>query len=120
MGHFAELNENNVVVRVLVTDNNLPNQGYDWLIETLGGTWIQTSYNTYGGVHSTGGTPLRKNYAGVGFTYDSELDAFIPLKPFDSWVLNEETCLWDAPIPKPEGNYRWDEDVLNWVEVQGE
>lgn len=122
MAHFAEIDESNLVVRVLVIEDTHENNGADYLANTLGlgGTWIQTSYNTHGGVHSSGGTPLRKNYAGVGFTYDSDLDAFIPLKPFDSWVLNEETCLWDAPIPKPEGNYRWDDDVVNWVEVQGE
>jgi hypothetical protein len=122
VAHFAEIDESNLVVRVLVIEDTHENNGADYLANTLGlgGTWIQTSYNTHGGVHSSGGTPLRKNYAGVGFTYDSDLDAFIPLKPFDSWVLNEETCLWDAPIPKPEGNYRWDDDVVNWVEVQGE
>jgi hypothetical protein len=120
MAHFAELNDENVVVRVLVTDNSLADEGYGWLVENLGGTWVKTSYNTHGGVHSSGGTPLRKNYAGVGFTYDSDLDAFIPLKPFESWILNEETCLWEAPMPRPEGRYRWDESVVNWVEVQGE
>ena len=79
--------------------------------------WVQTSYNTYGGVHSKGGAPLRKNYAGVGFTYDEALDAFIPPKPFASWVLNEETCLWDAPLAFPDdgSSYIWDESVVNWV-----
>jgi hypothetical protein len=110
MAHWAELDSNNVVVRVLVTDNNDPNddEGYKWLIDNLGGTWIKTSYNA----------TIRKNYAGIGFTYDSQLDAFIPPKPFISWLLNEETANWDAPVPKPQGNYRWDEESLTWLEVQ--
>lgn len=124
MAHFAEIDESNLVVRVLVIDDIYENNGADYLANTLGlgGTWIQTSYNTHGGVHSSGGNPLRKNYAGVGFTYDLDLDAFIPQKPFDSWVLDIETCLWNAPIPYPEDgkNYRWDESVVNWVQAQGE
>ena len=112
MAHFAELNENNLVTRVLVTDNSFPNEGYDWLIDNLGGTWIQTSYNSN----------IRKNFAGIGFSYDSELDAFIPIKPFDSWVLNEETCQWQSPTPRPEhdANYSWNESTLSWVEITGE
>lgn len=118
MAHFAELDENNIVIRVLVTDNNDPagDEGYSWLVNNLGGTWIQTSYNTRAGVHLLGGTPLRKNYAGIGFTYDAERDAFIPPKPFDSWVLNEETCTWEPPIPKPtDGLYVWNEELEAWV-----
>ena len=82
------------------------------------GEWIQTSYNTYGGVHKTGGTPLRKNYAGIGYTYDKERDAFIAPKPFASWSLNEETCLWESPSPYPSDGkiYVWDEPTTNWVE----
>lgn len=96
MAHWAEVDENNIVLRVLVGDNNEPDEGYQWLIDNLGGTWIKTSYNTYGGVHLLGGTPLRKNYAGIGMTYDSTRDAFIPPKPQgDNWLLNEETCLWE-------------------------
>lgn len=112
MAHFAELDENNVVTRVLVTSNEMPNEGYDWLIENLGGTWVQTSYNAN----------IRKNFAGIGFTYDEELDAFIAPKPFDSWVLDQQTCKWEAPIPYPEDGkaYSWDESQLNWVELQGE
>ena len=88
-------------------------------VDTSPGEWIQTSYNTYGGQHPEG-RPLRKNYAGVGFTYDRTRDAFIPPKPFESWTLNEETCLWDSPVPYPnDGNkYMWDETQTNWVEVQ--
>jgi hypothetical protein len=81
--------------------------------------WIQTSYRTYGGQHPEG-RPLRKNYAGIGYTYDLERDAFIPPKPYSSWVLNEDTCLWDAPVPYPEdGNmYEWNEEVLSWVKIE--
>ena len=90
-----------------------------------GDVYKQTSYNTHGGVHSNGGSPFRKNYAGIGYTYDSGKDAFIPPKPFNSWVLNESTCLWDAPFPRPDDavanggtkRYDWDEATNNWVEV---
>ena len=122
MAHFAEVNEENIVTRVLVVDNSEENNGQIFLAETLGlgGTWIKTSYNTFGGVHSNGGTPLRKNYAGIGYTYDSSRDAFIPPKPYASWLLNEDTCLWDAPTPMPvqEGKiFKWVEEDLNWQEV---
>lgn len=121
MAHFAQIDENNLVIQVLVTDNEMPNEGHDWLVENLGGTWIKTSYNTYGGVHAQGGIPLRKNYAGIGMTYDSNRDAFIPPKPFESWVLNEDTCLWEPPIPMPEdGEYRWNEELVNWELVEDE
>jgi hypothetical protein len=98
MAHWAEIDENSIVIRVTVGDNNDSNgdEGYQWLIDNLGGVWIKTSYNTYGGVHQNGGTPLRKNYAGIGYMYDPIRDAFIPPKPeFDEWVLNEDTCLWE-------------------------
>lgn len=118
MSHWAEIDENNIVIRVLVGDERAmtEEESYQWLLDNLGGTWIQTSYNTRGGVHSLGGTPLRKNYAGIGFTYDPNLDAFIPPKPYDSWLLNEETCLWEAPIPKPVDGliYIWNESTLEW------
>ena len=121
MAHFAEIDENNIVTRVLVVDNSQEDNGQEFLANTLGlgGTWIKTSYNTQGGVHTNGGTPLRKNYAGIGYTYDSGRDAFIPPKPYNSWVLNEETCLWDAPTPMPTDGkpYRWNEDNLNWEEI---
>lgn len=109
MSHFAELDENNVVIRVLVGDNNLPNEGYDWFVENLGGRWVQTSYNAN----------FRKHFAGIGFTYDEELDAFISPKPYESWVLNEETCLWESPVPYPEDGkvYYWNEDSLTWIEA---
>ena len=91
----------------------------DELTARTGDVYKQTSYNTSGGVHSLGGTPFRKNYAGIGYTYDSSRDAFIPPKPYNSWVLNESTCLWDAPVAMPTDDkiYRWDEDTTNWIEV---
>jgi hypothetical protein len=98
MAHWAEIDENSIVLRVTVGDNNDPagDEGYSWLIENLGGTWIKTSYNTFGGAHSEGGIPLRKNYACIGFLYDPIKDAFIPPKPtVGEWQLNEETCLWE-------------------------
>ena len=101
MAHFAEVDNTNKVLRVLVTDNNDPagDEGHSWLIENLGGTWIKTSYNTFGGVHKEGGIPLRKNYAGIGFLYDPIRDAFIPPQPTEGeWVLNEETCLWEEVV----------------------
>jgi len=91
----------------------------DELTARTGDVYKQTSYNTRGGVHSNGGTPFRKNYAGIGYTYDSGRDAFIPPKPFNSWVLNESTCLWDAPVAMPTDDkiYRWNEETINWIEV---
>lgn len=116
MAHWAELDENNIVTRVLVGSNEDPDEGYQWLIDNLGGTWVKTSYNTQGGVHSLGGTPLRKNYAGIGYSYDETRDAFIPPKPFASWNLNEDTCLWEAPVAYPTDGqmYRWNEDTTSW------
>jgi hypothetical protein len=121
MAHFAEIDENNIVTRVLVVDDANESDGQTFLAETcnLGGTWIKTSYNTQAGVHSNGGTPLRKNYAGIGYTYDSQRDAFIPPKPFASWILNENTCYWEAPIAKPveeDKIFVWDEESTSWVE----
>lgn len=122
MAHWAEIDDNNIVVRVTVGNNNDPDEGYNWLVENLGGTWIKTSYNTNAGVHLLGGTPLRKNFASVGFTYDLARDAFIAPKPYDSWILDEESCTWEAPISYPDDGtiYEWDESVVNWIEVQGE
>lgn len=123
MSHWAELDSDNLVIRVVVCDNNDPagDEGYSWLLNNLGGTWVQTSYNTVGGEHLLGGTPFRKNYAGVGYSYDEIRDAFIPSQPFPSWTLNEETCLWEAPTPRPAGSadfsYGWDEESLSWVGV---
>ena len=122
MAHFAEIDGNNVVIRVLVVDDMHEHRGHDYLANEcgLGGTWIKTSYNTLGGQHQKNGTPFRKNFAGIGYTYDEEKDAFIPPKIFDSHILNEETCLWEAPIPMPTDGkiYVWSEDELNWQELE--
>lgn len=119
MAHWAELDENNIVVRVTVGDNNEPDEGYQWLIDNLGGTWKKTSYNTVAGVHANGGTPFRKNYAGIGMHYDEGRDAFIAPKPFESWSFDEDTCQWKAPTPMPTDDklYTWDEDTLSWIEI---
>ena len=121
MAHFAEVDSNNVVVRVLVVGDEQEHRGQEFLANDLGlgGTWLKTSYNTEGGVHTLGGTPFRKNYAGIGFTYDSVRDAFIPPKPYDSWLLDEETCNWNAPVAYPNDgkNYIWNEDNQEWNEV---
>ena len=118
MSHFAKLDENNVVV--FVTVGRQEDDGKETeLSERSGDRYVQTSYNTYGGVHLLGGTPLRKNYAGIGYTYDEARDAFIPPKPFESWVLNEETCLWQAPVPYPDdgSSYEWDEQNQEWINI---
>jgi hypothetical protein len=109
MSHWAELDENNIVLRVTVGDNGEPDEGYQLLIDNLGGTWVKTSYNGN----------IRKNYAGIGYTYDEQRDAFIPPKPFESWLLNEETCLWEAPTPRPIDDklYTWDETTISWLEI---
>jgi hypothetical protein len=124
MSHWAELDKNNIVTRVLVGDNNDPagDEGYQWLIDNLGGTWIKTSYNTIAGQHTLGGTPLKGNYAGIGYSYNEELNAFIPPKPFESWTLNTEKYNWDAPKAYPTDGkfYTWDEEDQNWIEVKVE
>ena len=106
MSHFAEINENNIVVRVLVGDNDLSNEGHDWFVENLGGRWVQTSYNAN----------IRKNYAGIGYVYDEDRDAFIPPKPFESWILNEDTCQWESPTTYPNDGqmYTWNEETFSW------
>ena len=118
MAHFAEVDENNIVLRVLVVDDLHESNGQEFLATTLGlgGTWIKTSYNTNAGVHSKGGTPLRKNYAGIGYTYDSGRDAFIAPKPYPSWVLNEESCVYEAPVAYPTDGamYTWNEETTSW------
>lgn len=124
MSHFAKLDQNNVVVFVTVgrqEDDGLEAE----LTARTGDVYRQTSYNTYGGVHYTDGErsqdqskAFRKNYAGIGYTYDEERDAFIPPKPYESWILNEETCQWEAPIPMPQtGHHMWDTEISNWTEV---
>lgn len=113
MAHFAKV-ENGIVTEVLVISQDVIDSG------AFGdpALWVQTSYNTYGGQHPEG-RPLRKNFAGIGYTYDAERDAFIPPKPFPSWVLNEDTCLWNAPVARPNDGkfYDWDEATISWVEI---
>ena len=115
MSHFAQIDENNIVTQVIVIEQDVVDTG----LFGDPNSWIQTSYNTSGGIHLLGGTPLRKNYAGIGYTYDSTRDAFIPPKPFNSWTLNETTCLWEAPTPMPDDGkmYSWDEETTKWTEI---
>ena len=134
MAHYAYIDETNTITSVIVgPDEGIEPEGVEsWeaYFSAKGkGQALQTSYNTRGGVHYTDGEPsedqtkaLRFNYAGVGFTYDADRDAFIPPKPFDSWVLDEDTCLWVAPVAYPAdgATYFWDEEVGNWSEVTGE
>jgi len=118
MAHFAEIDKNNIVLRVMVIDDQYEADGENWCNNFLGGDWKQTSYNA----------TIRKNYAGIGFIYDETRDAFIPISPFNSWVLNEDTCKWQSPIPYPEvendadGNpteyYNWNEDTTSWDLVE--
>ena len=126
MASFAKIGLNgkviavhSVVNEVLHDSNGVEREdiGIDFLTKLHGwSVWVQTSYNTQGGVHSSGGTPLRKNHAGIGMTYDETRDAFIPKKPFNSWILNEQTCLWEAPVARPNDGkmYNWNETNLNW------
>jgi hypothetical protein len=116
MAHFAKLDSNNIVVFV-TAGRDEDNGQEDEISLRTGDVYKQTSYNTIGGKHLLGGTPFRKNYAGLGYTYDSERDAFIPPKPFPSWVLNEDTCQWGAPVAMPDDGqrYYWDEATISWV-----
>jgi len=122
MAHYAFLDINNIVTEVIVGKDE-GEGGIDWeqhYGEFRGQTCKRTSYNTTGGVHNNGGAPYRKNYAGIGYTYDAGRDAFISPQPFVSWVLNNGTCIWEAPTPMPTEAgkfYRWDEPTTSWVEV---
>jgi len=114
MAHFAKVVDGKVS-QVIVAEKEF----FDTFVDSSPGEWIQTSYNTRGGVHATGGTPMRKNFAGIGYTYDRTRDAFIPPQPYASWTLNEQTCLWNAPVAMPTDGkfYNWDEATTAWVEV---
>ena len=128
MAHFCKLGKGNIVERVEVVSNDVATTeqaGMDFLNNLYGSrdVWKQTSYNTIAGEHKLGGTPFRKNYAGVGYTYDQTRDAFIPPKPFNSWILNETTCVWEAPVTRPEiteqqlqdgSKYVWNEENQTW------
>jgi hypothetical protein len=126
MASFAKIGLNNKVIEVLSVNNEVlkdangieqENIGIDFLTKLTGwAIWKQTSYNTSGGVHTLGGTPFRKNHAGIGYTYDEDRDAFIPKKPYNSWILDENTCWWEAPVAKPndENDYTWNEQNQSW------
>ena len=121
MAHYAFLDENNIVAEVIV-GNDEREDGVDWeqhYGSFRGQVCKRTSYNTSGGVHSGGGTPFRKNYAGLGYTYDAQRDAFIPPQPFPSWQLNGESCLWEPPVAMPEDGqmYQWDESTQQWEAI---
>lgn len=111
MAHYAKVN-GGIVEQVIVAEADF----FDTFVDSSPGQWIQTSYNTYGGVHANGETPLRKNYAGIGFTYDSTRDAFYPPQPYASWVLNDTTCLWEPPVAMPTDGqvYNWNEATISW------
>ena len=124
MARFAKIGSGNIVEQVVAVSNEVATTeqaGVEFLQNLYNNkaTWKQTSYNTYGGVHSLDGTPFRKNFAGVGYTYDETKNAFISPKPFNSWSLNETTCLWEAPVAYPDDNkeYEWNEDTTSWSEV---
>jgi hypothetical protein len=136
MASFAKLNLENVVTTVESVVNEVLKDSNGIEQESIGvqflktlynepnAIWKQTSYNTNGGVHSLGGTPFRKNHAGIGYTYDSQKDAFISPKPFNSWILNESTCQWQAPVAYPvdsniNNRYKWNEEILNWELING-
>lgn len=121
MANFVKLGIGNKVVQVVVVHNNVATSeqaGIDFLnnLYKTNDVWKQTSYNTIGGEHLLGGTPFRKNYAGIGYKYDQYRDAFIPPKNFDSWILNEETCTWESPVAYPNDgqSYKWNETTKNW------
>jgi len=115
MGHYAKVVDGKVT-QVIVAEPDF----FETFVDSSPGEWIQTSYNTRGGVHTQGGTPLRKNYAGIGHSYDRTRDAFIPPQPYASWTLNEDTCLWSAPTPYPNDGkmYSWNEETLTWNEME--
>ena len=124
MAHFSKLGTGNIVTEVQVVSNDVATTeqaAVDFLndLYKTRDVWKKTSYNTKGGVHLLGGTPFRKNYGGIGYTYDQTKDAFIPPKPFDSWTLNETTCIWEAPVAYPSDgkDYEWDESSTSWKEI---
>ena len=124
MAHFAKLNNDNIVIDIQSVHNDTATDeaaGITFLnnLYRTSDTWKQTSYNTKGNIHKLGGTPFRKNYAGIGYTYDEDKDAFIPPKDYPSWILNETTCLWEAPIARPDDGkfYEWNEETTSWQEI---
>jgi len=136
MASFAKLNSGNIVITVVSVVNEVLKDSNGIEQESIGiqflktlynepnAIWKQTSYNTHGGIHINDGTPFRKNHAGIGFTYDSQRDAFIAPKPYNSWILNESTCIWEAPVAYPVDNnvnnmYKWNEEIQNWELING-
>lgn len=122
MSHWAEVDNNNIVIRVLVGPNAVADEGYQWLLDNLGGRWIKTSINTYGGEHLLGKIPVRKNYAGYGYTYDEVRDAFIPPQPDEQiYTLNEDTCLWEVVenVTETTVPYVWDPVLRTWRLSEG-
>ena len=119
MSYFAEIDEENNVIQVLVMDDNDPNgdKGYQWLIDNLGGRWVETCRDTLLNKNEKTGTPLRGNFAAVGMVYDEDLDVFLHPKPYPSWVLDEDIMMWESPVPAPAGPHDWDEATLSWIEV---
>jgi hypothetical protein len=126
MAHFVELDIFKKVIRGVVVDDKdtqdkkgseVESIGAKYLHDGFGGTWVKTSYNTSANVHKLGGTPFRKNFAGIGYTYDDTRDAFIPPKSYASWTLSESTCQWEAPVAEPDDGkvYGWNEDTMSWV-----
>jgi hypothetical protein len=117
MAHFAKIDENNRVTQVIVAEEDVINTGLfgDPVL------WIQTSYNTYGGMHVQGGTPLRKNFAGIGYSYNPTNDCFVPPQPYASWILDTNSCLWQAPVTMPDDGkmYHWNEATQAWDETAG-
>ena len=114
MAHFAEINEKNFVIRILVVPDSEQHRGQEYLAEdlNLGGVWIQTSYNTHGNVHKNGGEPLHMNFAGIGFTWDGV--GFIPIKPYESWIF-DNNYVWQSPVERTEFDTIWDEEQQEWV-----
>ena len=131
MASFAKIGLNNKVIEVVSVNNEVLKDsngveqesiGVDFLTKLTGyPIWKQTSYNTVGGIHNNGGTPFRKNHAGIGYTYDEDRDAFIPKKPYNSWILNEQTCNWESPVARPDDNniYNWNENIKTWELING-
>lgn len=117
MAHWAEIDENNFVIRVTVGSNEDSDEGYQWIIDNLGGRWIKCSYNTVHGIHTGGGTPLRWTYPSPGSPYIEDEDIFLDPSPYPSWILDVEAREWKPPIPKPDsGPWIWDEETVSWKE----
>lgn len=119
MAHWAQIDENNKVIQVTIGSNEDLDEGYQWLVDNLGGRWLKTSYNTLNGKHLLNGTPFRGNFAGIGFIYDEITDAFYPPKEFASWITDTTNYTWKPPVPRPDsGMWEWNEETVSWKEVE--